>query len=848
MKVSLNTLKFINQQYGSAGDPAPEGLEALLKVIGERLGAVEDVVPYGERFKEVLVVRVISCQDHPNAERLHICKIDDGGKVQDVERDEQGHVQIVCAAPNVRADMWATWLPPGSTVPVTIGTPDPFVLDARALRGVASNGMLASPRELTIGDSHDRILEIADTDGDISVGMEFVDVQHLRDDVVIDMENKMFTHRPDGFSWLGIARELEGIQHRPYKSPSWYRMDPDVPGIEAEELPLEVRNELPELAPRFTAITLRGVEVKVSPLWLQLDLARVGLRPINNIVDYANFFMLETGQPIHAYDYDKVKALCDAGHAVLGVRHPRPGEKLTLLNGKEITPRDEAILITTDKTVIGLAGVMGGGDTEVDEHTKNVIIESANFDMYSVRRTSMAHGVFTDAVTRFNKGQSPLQTKTALAKIVAEIRQYAGGKVASQLIDDNHVPDDAMQRGSVHPPVTLTAELVNSRLGVQLPLDEMAQLLKNVEFDVQTTPDALTVTAPFWRTDIELPEDVIEEIGRLYGYGQIPVQLPVRTITPAQRDSRLELKAKVRDVLADAGANELLTYSFVHGNLLDKVGQGREQAFELGNALSPDLQFYRMSLTPSLLERVHPNIKAGHDRFALFEINKAHGKTQLDDDGLPAEFDSVAVVVAADDKAKPAGAPFYWARTYLDQLAKGLGIGLRYEPLTEPPVHPAAQPYDYTRSARVYLGAQDIVLGLVGEFRSGVRRGLKLPTHAAGFELSLTPRLYGAGGQSYRQFSRYPSVQQDMSLRVPATVNFGQLYDFLQQNLEVPKHTTHRMTPLDIYQRPDDTEHKQYAFRLNIASFAKTMTDPEVNTILDRLAAKAGQAFGAERL
>jgi len=849
MKVSLNTIKFVNQHYGSAGDPAPEGVDALVHAIGTRLGAVEEVVPFGQQFEKVIIVKVVSCEKHPNADKLHLCKVDDDSKTSDVARDENGHVQVVCGAPNVHAGMIAAWLPPGATVPSTADK-DPFVLEARDIRGQTSNGMLASPKELGISDKHDGILEIvADSNEHPQVGTSFAESYHLSGDTIIDLENKMFTHRPDCFGFLGVARELEGIQHRPYKSPEWYTQNPIFPGVEAEELKLQVKNELPELVPRFTAVAMRDVQVHDSPLWLQLDLMKAGIRPINNIVDYTNFFMLETGQPLHAYDYDKVKAL-DVGvdHATLTVRHPQPDEKLKLLNGKEVQPRAEAIMIATASRAIGVGGVMGGGETEVDEHTKNIIIECANFDMYSIRRSAMQHGLFTDAVTRFTKGQSPLQNLAVLAKITDEIKLYAGGRVASPVIDDNHVPQEVQERGSIHAPVQVTAQFINARLGLKLSAQDIVTLLTNVEFDVQVNGDELTVKAPFWRTDIEIPEDIVEEAGRLHGYEHLPVELPKRTIRPVKRDELFDLKARLRSILSNAGANEVLTYNFVHGDLLDKVGQDKAQAFCLNNALSPDLQYYRLGLTPSLLEKVHPNLKAGHDEYAIFEINKAHNKQSMTDEGVPKEFNNLALVIAASDKAaaKKAGAPYYAARKYLDVLAAKLGATFRYEPLTEEPPYQPAKPYDYRRSARVYLMPENVVIGLIGEFRPEVRRVLKLPAFTAGFEIGASTKLV-AQTRAYRPLSRYPSVQQDISLRVPADATYQAVLDKLQAGLTelAADHLQADITPLDIYQKDD---HKHLTFRLSVAHYQKTMKAAEVNDLLDTLATLAKDALGAERI
>lgn len=637
MKISLNSIRDFNRRYGCTDDVAGISANELVEIIGAQLGAVEQVLPIGEKYQGIVIAKVVSSVKHPDADKLHVCKIDDGGVVKDVKRGEDGLVQVVCGAPNVREGLLVAWLPPGATVPETVGK-EPFVLEARDIRGQTSNGMLASPKELALGDNHDGILEI---DGEHQPGTDFAKTFGLAGDVVIDIENKMFTHRPDCFGFLGVARELAGIQHKPFKSPDWYVPKPTFPEMEADELKLEVKNELPKLVPRFTAIAMRGVTVGPSPVWLQVELAKVGQKSINNIVDYTNFFMLETGQPLHAYDYDKVKALSGDDGAIIVIRHPQNGEKLKLLNGKELEPGAVDIMIATDKQLIGVGGVMGGSDTEVDANTQNIILECANFDMYSIRRTSMAHGLFTDAVTRFTKGQSPLQNLAVLAKIVDEIRSYAGGRVASPVIDSQHLGEKTLTDGTLFTPVRVSKEFINQRLGLKLTDEQIIDLLKNVEFKIENKGDELTVTAPFWRTDIELPEDVVEEVGRLYGYDHLPLVLPRRDLTPPAKDPLLTLKAQIRQRLAKAGANEVLTYSFVHGDLLDKTGQDRAKAFSLSNALSPDLQYYRISPMPSLLDKVHANIKAGYDEFALFELSKMHNLDHIDDDaGLPARWSS----------------------------------------------------------------------------------------------------------------------------------------------------------------------------------------------------------------
>lgn len=838
MKISLNSIKFVNQKYGSAGDPAPNGIEDLVERIGAQLGAVEEVEDYGAKYADVVVARVVSCVDHPNADRLHVCKVDDGGVIKDVERDENGYVQVVCGAPNVREGLLVAWLPPGSTVPETYHHEAPFVLSARELRGVVSNGMLASAKELGLNDDHEGILEV---EADVQPGTSFAKAYSL-DDHIIDIENKMFTHRPDCFGSLGVAREIEGIYQRPYKSPDWYQPNPQFSDLESNELELAVDNEVPELVPRFTAIAMSNIKVDPSPAWLQSTLIRLGSRPINNIVDLTNFFMLETGQPLHAYDYDKVAS------GKLGVRMGRDGEKINLLNGKEASLNRDDIVITDGDKAIGIGGVMGGADTEVDENTKNIIIECANFDMYAIRRTSMRHGLFTDAVTRFNKGQSPLQNLAVLAKIVGDIQRDIDGKVASNVVDDNHLPADMLERSSVHPPVSVDTTFINTRLGLTLSAEEIKTLLENVEFSANADGDNLMVKAPFWRTDIEIPEDIVEEVGRLYGYDRLPLVLPKRDIAPATRNVMFDLKSKARDILARSGANEILTYSFVHGDLLDKVGHDREFAFQISNALSPDLQYYRIHVLPSLLDKVHANIKAGYDEFALFEIGSGHNTSRRDREGLPEKVDTLDLVYAANDKIAKSGAAYYDALALLTELMNKLGIEVDIASAGTGDEKVDAGPLDPKRSALVYVKGSDQVLGVIGEPTSSVRKTLKLPAHTAAFTLlleSIVSCLADKNAQtSYRPLSRYPSTSQDICFRVSSDIAYAAVYEIFEDVLRDVSFDW-SLDPVDIYQGDDKTT-KQITIRVTLNNPLATLTSDEVQAVVSSIVESAKSELNAQ--
>ncbi len=834
MKVSLNWIKeFTDVQLS---------VDELVDKIGAQLGAVEEVINLGEKYKGIIVAEVVSCAKHPNADKLKVCKIDDNGAVKGVKRDENGHIEIVCGAPNVHEKMLVAWLPPGTVVPSTFDK-DPLTLEAREIRGVISNGMLASQRELALGDSHEGILEL---DDGVQTGDLFAEAYKLND-YVVDIENKMFTHRPDCFGMLGVAREVAGITQKQFISPEWYVKGGNIEGQSDDQVKsLGVAVEIPDLCPRYMAIVMSGVKIAPSPVWLQTYLSRVGIRPINNIVDMTNYIMMLTGQPLHAFDFDKIAV---NGRADIVVRKPRPGEKMTLLDGKTIEPRPEAVLICDSEKPLALGGVMGGNNSEIDDNTTRIIIECANFNMYNIRKTAMEHGIFTDSVTRFTKGQSPLQCAPVLQKAIQVVQEVNPGAVSIGNVIDSNFANQSNQA------VEVSADFINSRLGLGLTPEEVANLLSNVEFDVSTNGSALKITAPFWRTDIEIPEDIVEEVGRLYGYDKLPQELPKRDLAPAPEDKVIELKSAIRETLSRGGANEILTYSFVHANLLDKTRQDKELAYKLSNALSPELQYYRLSLTPSLLEKVHPNIKSGYLQFAIFEINKIHMKGTMDEveSGLPKEDTHVALVFAADDKTAASnysGAAYYQAKKYLTRLS--IAADVAYMPLADFDFQDDAwgqqmtAPYEPNRSAVIVKDG--LAWGVVGEFKKSVQTALKLPAFTAGFEVGID--ILNSLQASYIPLPRFPKVEQDISLKLPVDITYGQLYEFLESKINElkPEKTLVSLQPLDIFQRENEPQHKQLAFRLVIAAYDRTLTADVVNTLLNEAALAARDKFSAERL
>ena len=856
MKVSLNLIKqLINFEL----PPVDE----LVARVNQQLGGVEAVIDLKAKYGGARIIRVVECDKHPNADRLSVTKVDDGGAVPDVPRDENGLVQVVCGAPNVHADMWAIWLPPKSTVPASFDDDEPFVLDARPLRGVLSQGMLAAADELDIGTDHEGIVEIHEHDVpagvELTAGARFAEMFGL-DDYVLDIENKMFTHRPDCFGQLGVAREIAGIFNEQFTSPDWYKSVQQF--TSAEGLDLTVTNDAPELVPRFMAVAIRDVTVQPSPLWLQCQLVAMGGKPINNIVDATNYIMLMTAQPTHAYDYDKLRG------STLGARLARDGEKVSLLNGKEYELTTDDIVIADGEGVIGLAGIMGGADTEVSSDTKNIVLECANFDMYALRRTAMRHGIFTDALTRFNKGQSPLQN----AAVLKQLMSMVGGVQASEVFDkrndrlmviqhDSRVTFGSAGKktisifdwGAVTGVLVLESTFVNERLGTEFSPQEICRILKNVEIKAHEEPEPNTpyqfeVIAPFWRTDLDLPEDIVEEVGRLYGFDKLPRQLPMRSIKSAPRNPRRQLKQAIRQSLSRAGANEVLTYSFVHERVLKNAEQDPNRAYRLSNALSPDLQYYRTSVLPSLLDKVHANIKAGHDEFMLFEIGKIHDKElPLNDENLPSEQTFVDGVYAS--KKPRAGAPFYKARKLVDRLLTDINVKADFVKIAESDADMPA-PFDGQRSAWIVAKNGD-KLGIVGELSQAVRRNFKLPDYTAAFSLGiekLQACLASIREHNYRPLSRFPSISQDISLRSSVEISHDELLRAVRQCLDEPENLHCQIQTLGIYQPKDDAAIKTTTFRLTFTSYQQTLTDAEVKPIMDNIATAVLTKLDAERV
>ena len=810
-------------------------IDELATLIGARLVEIEGAENLGEKYKDVIITRVVSAEKVENSDHLNLCKIDDGGVRQGVERDENGFIQVVCGAPNVRGGIFVAWLPPESIVPETFGGEN-FKLGARKLMGNMSNGMIASLRELALGDEHDGILEISPEvfENGVQAGDSFAEKFELND-FLLEVENKSLTHRPDCFGIIGLAREVAGILGQKFVEPEFMKQA-KFEANESRKIEIEIQNS--ELCERYNAaiFDVSGVFRNPNLTIEKTYLLRSGMRPIDEITDLANFLMLETAQPLHTFDLEKLEKLNGSNDIKITVRNAFDGEGLELLDGRKIKMTEKDIVIATGASgeiAIALAGAMGGISTAIDENTSKILVESATFNLYNLRNTQMRHGIFSEAITRFTKGIPELLSRKVL-DFFGERILAMGGKSLSAVADST---GDFYYNKSE---ISVSKDKINQVLGTEFSQEQIEKTLENVGV-LAKFENPETFLIPFWRNDLNIEEDLIEEVGRLNGYDNIALRLPTRTFRGVDFSKFDKLQAEIRQILVAGGANEVLTYSFVHGDLLEKFGQNPENSYRIVNSISPDLQFYRQTLTPSLLSKVNQNIRGGFDEFAIFEMNKITMKSLgLTDENVPNEVKNLALVYSAK-KGKNA---FYQAKYFANYLFEKLGLKLEVcEFSGENPLHGGFEP---KRSA--YLGitmnGEFVKLGVLGEFKKSVQKSMKLPEATAGFEINLEKlcEIWGDKKLQMRKLSKFQSVERDLSLKFEQEISFGEVEKAFESAKNLAENIEIEISPIDIYEAENS---KTISLRFKIIPFEKTLTGDEIREIVEKLE-KIAEKLGAK--
>jgi phenylalanyl-tRNA synthetase beta chain len=666
--------------------------------------------------------------------------------------------------------------------------------------------MICSAVELGLGDDHSGIIELPE---DAPVGALLDD---YLGDTVLDLE--LTPNRLDCLSVLGVAHEVAALTGKTVKEPETNYKEAGAPITEQ----IDISVESPELCRRYTASLLQGVKIGPSPQWLQDRLTRAGLRPINNVVDVTNFVMLEYNQPLHSFDYDLIK------DATVIVRRARPDEMLTTLDGVERKLTVENLVIADANDAIGLGGVIGGANSDISVNTVNVLLESATFDGTNNRETAQTLGLRTEATLRFEKGLRPELAPIALRRATGLIQEVAGGTVAPGIVD---VLSD---EGADAPVVPLTGEKIRRMLGMEVDQKRVQETLDALGFTWESAGESeLKVTVPYWRNDVNIEEDLVEEVVRTIGYDSVPTTMLSSPIPFQQPEPVMGLRDQIKDLLASEGIQEVINYPLVTLQQLEQVEQldPANLPMRVTNPMSADREYLRTTLRASLLATLAANQGHGAGPFRLFEAGRVFWPREGD---LPDERETVAGVLAGlrhepswleDDSLLD----FYDAKGVVELVLNRLGVSATYEPSDDPSFHPG-------RCAVIKVA--DAVIGVVGEVHPVVmdRLGLESPQVAA-FELYLGPLLAAlpAGQKQFEPLPRYPSATRDLALVMPTDVDAGQVTRLILRHRGVD-----RADLFDIYAGENIAEGtKSLAFHVYFQARDRTLTNEEVNRSLDGL-------------
>lgn len=795
--------------------------EELLKIITGKIGEVEDVIDWEDMYKGIYIAEIKSKTEHPDAEKLGVYTISIG---------DQEDIQVVAGDKSLEVGDKVAYIKPGNIVPSTYKTSEEFEIKTVKMRGILSNGMLCSEKELNIGPDHTRVLKL---ESDAPVGELFSKYYNL-DDTVIDIENKALTNRGDLFGIIGLTREIAGAKGLKFVSPQWY-IDHTKPEYTSKDgVGLNIENRMPALCSRYIGVVMDNIEIKESPVWLKSILIKSGIRPINNIVDITNYISILVGQPLHAFDYDKLIKNDPSTNSIahIEVRMAKDGERIHTLDNNVVTLNSNHLVIADSTNPIAIAGVIGGIDTEIDNNTKRIVLECATFDRFNIRKTSMSLGIFTDAVTRFTKYLDPNQCLPVAKYAISLVQDLSGGEVATEIVDQY---DEKYEPNTV----SLSIEKLNTHLGTDITKEEIENILTNIEYNILSSDEKyITVKAPTFRMDIVIPEDIHEDIGRIYGYENIKPVLPKRDLKASERNKVLDIKSRIRKILSNSGANELVTYSFVSAEQITKSNQDPNMAYHIKNALSPELAFMRTSLITSLLSKAQENIQRNIPTFCMYEFNIAHQKGNMDNFELPKEQWNMSLLFSTRENILE-GNPYYQVKRYFEKTVEGVSISnIEYSLVSNTserdlPVWILNILPTFNPNASAYITYKGKILGILGEIESSVKRNFKLPEYTSGLEVDIESLLkISKEEKKYKERSKFPSITQDITFVVGIEKEYKEIQDRIVKEINTQnRHAS--VECIDIYSK--ESSKKNVTVRVSIEHMDKTLSDKEVEKIVNKL-------------
>lgn len=772
---------------------------------------IDGVEDLAAKFNGVIVGEILEIRKHPNADKLQLAKVNDGSKILD----------IVCGAPNIAV---------GQKVPLaTIGTYLPAIdltIAEREVRGEKSQGMLCAADELGLGKDHAGILIL---DLKAKVGQPFAEAMGLND-IIFEVDNKAINNRPDLWGHYGVAREVAALTGGKFNQPKSAKIK--VEG--KEEIKVEIKDPV---CLRYMAVKIDGVEVGESPEWLKNQLSAVGQKSINNIVDVTNFVMFELGQPMHSFDATHIL------NTQIIIRKAVAGEKMLALDEKEYEMTNQDLVIADKKKILAIAGVMGGKDSAISNTTTSIILESANFEHVSVRKTSQRLGLRTESSARFEKSLDPNLCELALGRAVELIQKVSPqAKVVSKVVDLNKFK---LNQG----PIKTTVSYIQKRIGQDIPAREIVRILKSLGFTVVSKGGNLSVKIPTWRAtkDVTADYDLVEEVARIYGFNNIAPVMPSMKISRAPYDPLHEIMSQLRPMLAYGyEMNEVYNYSFVSEELLNKIGDKPELSIRLTNPQAKGLDLMRRSLIPNLLMNVVNNSRF-YPSFNLFEIGINFQKEKSGEpifagskETLPCqEYFAGGAVYQKGNKE-----PFFHAKDIVDGMLHRLHFISEFVAVENGPkemLMPWLMP-----SRFLTIKIEGIEIGFVAEVEQAVLNKLGIKERVAIFEINLD-RLAEkyTDAVEFSPIPKFPSIEMDISMILDRTVKWQSITDTVN-NLKNP--LVRNIELFDIYQGENiPADKKSVAFRIMYRSDERTLelaqAEASHKAIKEQLKSKLGASI-----
>ncbi|MFM8564454.1 MAG: phenylalanine--tRNA ligase subunit beta [Acidimicrobiia bacterium] len=776
-------MKIVHSWLLDLAKSLPDDVDAIAETLSDIGLACESVNRVGATVTGVVTARVIRTERHPDAAKVHRVFLDCG--------DGTEH-HVWCGAFNMQPGDVIPWATPGTTMP------DGRAIETKPIVGIPSEGMCCSARELGLGDDHGGILIL---DPNTPVGVPYGKALGLAEEVVYDLD--VLRNRPDAYGHVGVARDLAARFGVPFSA-----SDGSIKATGAlKSAPVEI--VAGDRCPRFTTIVLSGVRVTTSPDWMASRLAAAGMRSINNVVDVSNYVMLETNQPNHAYDFERL------GGGGFRIRLAREGETMITLDDVERTlTADDLLICDLDDRPIGLAGIMGGQNTEISDDTTVIALETAWFEPLGIMKSVQRNGLRSEASARFERGMDPYGIDASVSRFIELLRLTCPDLV---------VHEGAVDARTEHLPKPVVIDVRPSRvgalLGAQFSAQEIVSLIAPLGFVGALHGDTVSVTVPTWRPDCTLEVDIIEEVARHYGYSRLGTTVPKSTqpggLSPVQQRRR-----RVRDVVLGLGVSEAMPHPFLTDGDLDRAGLSNE-AVRLLNPLAVGDDVLRTSLRPGLLKAIAFNENHRRAGVSLFEVGHVYPPS---DDVLPAEYEVLAIVLAG--REAPA-AVAVWR-----ELATAMGWGARLDQsVVSAGLHP-------TRSATLSVGRDTV--GLVGEVHPDVLDPYGISQRVAVLELNLSVLLATEPKvPQWKPTSRFPSSDIDLAFNVPSSVTAEKLEKILRQNAGA---LLVDLALFDVYRADVAAESRSLAFRLRLQANDRTLTDADVAAVRDKCIA------GAEKL